>query len=469
MTAVPPEPATEEVAPRLDAEACVIGAGAAGLAAGKALADAGVTFDWFEKGSMVGGLWQIGNDNGGVAAYRTLHLNSSRVRTQYPSFPMPGTWPDYPSHTLMAQYFEDFARTFGLHDRITFRTPVTRVEPVPGDGPPGSRGWSVTTDVTGTRHYQHVLVANGHHGTPRYAQLPGEFTGEVIHSHEYRDPSVFADKVVVIIGVGNSGVDLACDAVRSARAVNLVTRRGVHVLPKYAFGRPLDTLSLRATSHLPFVVERTLYEGIVRVTTGRPQDRGLPRPDHRLLSAHPTVSAELYDRVGHGDITVRRGITAVSGRTIRFADGSCVEADLLVHATGYQVTFPFLAPEVFDVTENRMPLYQRVVAPERPGLFFIGFIQPVGSSISLTEPQAQWVADMITGRCVLPSVAHMQRWIAEDAAAMAARYTASTRHTMQVDYWRYERALRHESARTPAVDAGGPAARIRDLLRVPAR
>jgi dimethylaniline monooxygenase (N-oxide forming) len=290
---------------------------------------------------------------------------------------------------------------------------------------------------------------NRHHGTPRDAELPGEFTGEEIHSHEYRDLSIFTDKVVVILGVGNSGADLACDAVRSARQVNLVSRHGVDVLPKYAFGRPIDLLSTPTAVHLPFAVERVLYEGIIRVTTGRPRDRGLPQPDHRLLSAHPTVSAELYDRVCHGDMTIRPGIAAIDGRTITFAEGSSVEADLLVHATGYRVSLPFLAPEVFDPSANWMHLYQRFVAPDRPGLYFIGFIQPVGSSVSLTEPQAQWVADVIMGRAVLPSVEHMHEWIVEDEAAMAARYTASPLHTMQVDYWRYERALRHERARRP--------------------
>ncbi|HPE14106.1 MAG TPA: NAD(P)-binding protein, partial [Actinomycetota bacterium] len=112
--------------------ACVIGAGAAGLAAGKALKDRNIDFDWFEKGSYVGGLWQIDNDNGGAAAYHSLHLNSSRPRTQYPSFPMPEDWADYPPYYQVAQFFEDFADHFGLRDLITFNTAVEKVEPVDG-------------------------------------------------------------------------------------------------------------------------------------------------------------------------------------------------------------------------------------------------------------------------------------------------------------------------------------------------
>ena len=350
-----------------DAEVCLIGAGAAGLAAGKALADRGIAFDWFEKGSMVGGLWRIDNDNGGAAAYKTLHLNSSRPLTQYPSYPMPEDWPDYPSHEMIATYFQSFAEDNHLLERITFRTEVTSVEPLAGDGAPGSHGWSVTLADGQRRTYRNVMVANGHHGAPEHPRLPGEFTGATLHAHDYRDPAIFTDKDVVVVGVGNSGMDIACDAAKVAHRVYLVTRHGVHVIPKYAFGKPVDQLGNPLMAYIPFPVERTLYETIMRLSTGRPEDRGLPKPDHRLLHAHPTVSAELYDRVGHGDITMKPGIERLDGDQIRFDDGSVVHADMLVYATGYRITLPFLAPEVYDPVHNAMPLYQRVVSPDRPG------------------------------------------------------------------------------------------------------
>jgi hypothetical protein len=221
----------------------------------------------------------------------------------------------------------------------------------------------------------------------------------------------------------------------------------VHVIPKYAFGRPVDQLGNPLMGYVPFPVERTLYEAILRISTGRPEDRGLPRPDHRLLHAHPTVSAELYDRVGHGDITMKPGIGQLDGHQIRFDDGSSVHADVLVHATGYRITLPFLAPEVFDPAHNAMPLYQRVVSPDRPGLYFIGFIQTVGANIPLYEYQAQWIGDVLTGDATLPSPDEMRDWIAKDQKAMAARYLRSDRHTMQVDYWRYIRAMKEARAR----------------------
>ena len=432
-----------------DADVCLIGAGAAGLTAGRALADRGIAFDWFEKGSMVGGLWRIDNDNGCVAAYKTLHLNSSRPLTQFPSYPMPEDWPDYPRHEQIAAYFQGFAEDNHLLERITFRTEVTGVEPLPGDGSPGAHGWAVTVTGGQRRTYRAVMVANGHHGTPSVPDFAGEFTGETFHSHDYRDPVVFTDKDVVVVGVGNSGMDIACDAAKVARHVYLVTRHGVHVIPKYVFGRPVDQLGTPLMAYLPFPVERTLYEAILRISQGRPEDRGLPRPDHRLLHAHPTVSAELYDRVGHGDITMKPGIERLEGDQIRFGDDSVVHADVLVLATGYRVSLPFLAPEVFDAAHNAMPLYQRVVPPDRPGLFFIGFIQTVGAGIPLYEYQSQWIGDVLIGAAALPSPDEMRAWIARDQRSMAARYLRSDRHTMQVDYWRYIRAMKEARARRP--------------------
>lgn len=425
-----------------DAQACVIGAGAAGLATGKALADRDIDFDWFEKGSYVGGLWQIDNDNGGAAAYRSLHLNSSRPRTEYPSYPMPTDWADYPPYHQVASYFEDFADHFGLRDRITFNTAVTGVEPI-GDGP----GWRVTTSDGAVRTYEHVLVANGHHSSPKLPPFAADFTGEAFHAHDYREASVFTGKRVLVIGVGNSGMDIACDACRTAESVLLSSRHGVHVIPKYALGKPVDQLSSPLMAYVPFEVERVAYETIVRISTGRPQDRGLPKPDHRLLGAHPTVSAELYDRVGHGDITMKPDVDHIAGQTVHFTDGSSAEVDLMVYATGYDIDLPFLDRTVFDPTGNRMPLYLRIVPPELPGLWFMGFIQTVGSGIPLTEYQALWVGDIIAGRLPMPDQRTMHKWIADDQAAMAKRYVRSERHTMQVDYWRYIRTMKQ--ARNP--------------------
>jgi dimethylaniline monooxygenase (N-oxide forming) len=453
----------------LDTEACVVGAGPAGLAAAKALVDRDIPFRWFEKGSMVGGLWRIDNDNGAAVAYQTLHLNSSRTRTQFPSFPMPADWPDFPSHELVARYFQEFADHFGLTERVTFDAEVTAVDPLSGPGEPGANGWRVTTATGETVTCRAVLVANGHHSCPRVPELAGEFTGTAFHSSAYREPSVFTDRDVLVVGVGNSGMDIACDAARVARRVLLATRHGVHVIPKYVFGKPLDLIGGPVTAYVPFRVERAMNEVLLRLAVGRPEDRGLPKPDHRLLGAHPTVSSELLDRVGHGDITMKPGPVALEGDAVRFSDGSVEPVDVLVYATGYDIALPFLAPEVFDATGNRMDLYLRVVAPDRPGLFFLGFIQTTGANIALMEHQASWIGDLLAGACELPPAEEQHAWIAADRAAMAERYVRSERHTIQVDYWRYIRSITQarQRGRRPTTAPQKVAAAARRVTRRP--
>ena len=441
MATAQPQTATGTETTRRRRDAVIIGAGAAGLAAGKALTDRGLDIAWFERNDRVGGLWQIENPD--AAAYASLHTNSSKLFTQYPSYPMPDEWPDYPSHRLMAQYFTAFAHHFGLSERITFGTSVTAVSPR-ADG-----GWRVETDDGDHVDTDNVVIANGHHGRPRIPAFPGSFTGATMHSHDYADPEVFRGKRVLVIGVGNSGVDIACDASRMADAVHVSTRHGVYVVPKYALGRPADHWSLPLLARLPHEVERRILAGLNRVVVGSPEHRGLPKPDHGFLQAHPTISSELLDRVGHGEVTMRPDVERFDGGTVRFVDGSAAEVDLVVFATGYAIELPFLDPGLLDPRGNDLRLYQRVVAPGLPGLWFVGFIQTVGAGISLFEHQAEWIGDLLTGACTLPSDAAMRDWIDRDRRALGKRYVRSARHTIQVEYWRYLHALQAERRRRP--------------------
>jgi hypothetical protein len=146
---------------------------------------------------------------------------------------------------------------------------------------------------------------------------------------------------------------------------------------------------------------------------------------------------------------MKPAIESLDGQKVRFVDGTSVPADDLVLATGYDVKLPFLSTDVYDPADNAMPLYQRVVSPDLPGLYFVGFIQTVGANIALFEYQSEWVGDLVTGACVLPSVPEMRQWVATDRQAMARRYVRSRRHTMQVDYWRYIRAMKEARASRP--------------------
>lgn len=428
---------------------CIIGAGSSGIVAAQVLDARGIPFDCFEKGSMIGGNWRYENDNGMSSAYRSLHINTSRRVMAFKSLPMPDHFPDYPDHFQMAAYFDEFADHFGLREKISFRTEVTNVEPADG-------AWAVTVKgpegAEHTERYRAVLVANGHHWDPRWPEpaFPGadDFEGEQIHAHHYREPDILRGKRVLVLGLGNSATDIAVESSRIAEKTFLAVRRGAYVLPKYMNGKPIDEVSTPLVSRLPLSVQRFFAMRGLEIAAGDMTSYGLPKPDHKLFEAHPTVSSELLPRLGHGDITVKPNIDRFAGgRTVRFVDGSEEEIDLVVYCTGYKITFPFFDSQVFAAPDNRLLLYRRVVSVERPGLYFIGFIQPLGPIMPLAEAQCEWIADLLNGRATLPPAGEMKREIAQEERKMGKRFVTSKRHTVEVDFHPYLREIRRERKR----------------------
>ncbi len=417
--------------------ACIIGAGSSGITAAKALADRGIPFDCFEASDKVGGNWVFGNRNGMSSSYSTLHINTSRERMEYADYPMPTSYPDFPRHDQIARYFDDYVEHFGLRERITFNTGVEHARPLEGGG------WEVTIAGEGAagdrevRRYDALLVANGHHWNPRWPEppIPGSFDGEQIHAHEYKEPSQLAGRRVVVVGMGNSAMDIAVDASYHALSTTLVARRGVHVVPKYILGRPLDA-GVRP-SRIPFPWLLRGMQLVTRVTVG-PMDRyGLPRPDHRLGQAHPTVSSRILDRLAHGAIAVKPEIAELAGERVRYADGSEAQADLIVYCTGYKISFPFLDEQLVAAPDNRLVLYKRVFSPEHPGLCFIGFVQPWGAIMPIAELQSRLVAEYLMGDYALPSPTQIRRDMEAMMRRQSRRYQASKRHTIQVDFSNY--------------------------------
>jgi dimethylaniline monooxygenase (N-oxide forming) len=432
---------------------CIIGAGSSGITTAQVLAGRRVDFDCFELGSEVGGNWRYGNDNQMSSAYESLHINTSRDAMEYAAYPMPPELPDYPSHWQIAAYFDDFVDHFGLRERITFRTEVTKVVPAGSNLDEG--GYDVTTRSRDThqirtRHYDQVIVANGHHWDPRWPEpaFPGSFDGEELHAHHYRTPEVFVGKRVVVLGIGNSATDIAVEASRVARETYLSMRRGAHIVPKFLFGMPTDHLTDSPLARGPLFLQSLGMRAMLRISVGKVTDYGLPQPDHAVLHAHPTVSSDLLTRLGHGDLSVKPAIAGFEGSSVLFTDGSRVEADVVVYCTGYRVSFPFLDDTFVARGDNHVDLYRRVVSVEHPGLFFVGLIQPIGAVMPLAEQQAHWVADVLTGRCRLPDPAHMRAQIAAYDQKLRKRYVASRRHTIQVDAHAYKAELLKERKRT---------------------
>ena len=448
--------------------ACVIGAGSSGIASCQVLHARGIPFDCFEAGSEVGGNWRYDNDNGMSSAYLSLHAKSSRRAMQYAAFPLPDDYPDYLSHELIAGYLDDFVDQSGFRGRIQFRTEVTRARPAAGGG------WDVTvrrrdTGATRTERYDAVLVANGHHWDPQYPEpaFPGAaaFTGEQIHSHHYRTPEPFAGKRVLVLGIGNSACDIAAECSQAAARTLLALRRGTHIVPKYLLGMPTDHLTLtRLGTRAPLRLQSFAVAMLIRIAQGRVTKHGLPRPDRPLLYAPPTVSDSLLGQLDHGDIVVKPGIDRFDGDHVHFTDGSAEPVDVVIYCTGYKISFPFLDEAPAGAGGNHIPLYRRVVPPRRPGLYFIGLVQPIGAVMPIAEIQSEWVADLLQGRAALPPEQEMNREVARYRAVTTKRYGRSAGHAIQVDFLAYLREIRRErqtGARRNAVSrvtAAGPPA-----------
>lgn len=435
---------------------CVIGAGSSGIATAKVLHERGIEFDCFELSDRVGGNWVYRNKNGVSASYRSLHINTSRERMEFSDFPMPENLPDFARHDQIAAYFDAYVDHFGFRDQITFETGVDHVERRE-DGT-----FEVTLSSGETREYNAVCVANGHHWDQRWPEpaYPGRdsFAGEQIHSHSYTDESQLVGKRVVIVGMGNSAMDIAVDASYHAKETYLAHRRGVHVVPKYIFGRPYDQFA--AAEWMPAWLRWPLARAMIKATTGPMTRYGLKAPDHKFAQAHPTMSSRILDRLAHGAITPKPNIARLEGNHVYFTDGTCVRADLIIYCTGYKITFPFFDEDFFAANDNQVDLYKHIIDPDIPGLYFIGLIQPLGAIMPIAERQSQLITDHLTDGYALPTGPVMRRDIERKHRKMQKRYIASKRHTIQVDFDDYMRELRLERR------AGGRRARKRQARTI---
>jgi len=418
----------------------VIGAGISGLTTAKMLGDYGIPYTCFETSDRIGGNWAFGNPNGHSSAYRSLHIDTSKHQLSFKDYPMPDEYPDFPHHTQIKAYLDGYARAFDLEKNIEFRNGVVHAEPVE------SGGWDLDLEDGSTRHTDFLVVANGHHWDPRMAEFPGEFTGTEIHSHHYIDPQTpldFTGRRILVVGLGNSAADIAVELSSKTlgNEVTLSTRSGAWIVPKYIAGRPADKY-YRTSPYVPLAWQRKAAQLGQPLLSGRPERYGLPTPNHRFFEAHPTQSVELPLRLGSGDVTPKPDVRLLDGRTVHFEDGTSSEFDIIVHATGYNITFPFFDEDFISAPGNRIDLYKRIFAPGIDDLAFAGFAQATPTLFPFVESQARLIAAYAAGRYRLPPIADMRRVIAEDQQKYTGHMLDRPRHTQQVDYFLYEHDLR---------------------------
>lgn len=417
---------------------CVIGAGAAGLAIAKTFKARGIPFDCLERENDLGGLWNIGTNSGLV--YETTHFVSSREFQGYEDFPMPEDWPVYPSHEYGLVYLRNYAEHFGIDELITYNRTVEKIEP-------NEKGWRVwLKEENGPLQYRGVVIANGHHDVPRYPDYPGEFSGSVLHSRDYRSPTQLTGERILVIGAGNSGCDIAVDAVHLGRDVMLSMRRGYYFVPNFTLGWPTDDVmdSLEAVP-MPRKFRSWLYSLHHFISVGRYERFGLQKPDYGILEAHPTVNSHIPLYASQGLITPKPAISQLNGDTVHFTDGSAEKIDMIVYATGYEISVPFIDRSHIFADDGAPKLFLNIFHRDRNDLFAAGLIQANGSIWRTADMQAQLISNYIVASHTAPDDV---RWFddlkASTAAPLARKImpVASERHTLEVNYFDYRRVLK---------------------------
>jgi hypothetical protein len=427
------------------AKICIIGAGPSGFTLAKRLKDHSIPFEIFDKSDEIGGNWYYRNPNGMSACYKSLHIDTSKTSFSFEEFPVPAHFPAYPHQSQMFEYLRNYVNHFGLREHITFNTSVESAKR-------GTDGvWSVTLSTGESREYDGLAVCNGHHWSPRMPNYPGQFDGHVIHSHKYNDPFdpiSMIEKTVLVVGMGNSAIDIAAElAARSiARRVFVSARRPVWIFPKFVAGKPTYD-ALTATWAPPWLAAR-IAEKRLRANMGRMEDYNLPSPKEHIFQSHGTISTDFLMRAASGDITIKPDIERLDGNRIRFVDGSAEAVDVIVYGTGYNIEFPFFSdPDLQPDEDNHFQAFKRIFRPRWDNLFFLGLAQSRPTLVNLAEQQSKLVAAYIMGRYRLPPRPEMEKIIEADETFYLGHYYTSPRHAMQVEFPHYVADMRQELIR----------------------
>ncbi len=388
-------------------EYAIIGAGPCGLAMARALQKVGIEVDGYEASHDVGGLWDITNPRSTM--YESAHLISSRTTTEFTEFPMRSNV-DYPSHRVLKNYFDNYADAFSIRERFRFNSRVTRIEPL-SDG-----GWTVTAEhtpeVTGSRktaakpevsvrRYRGVIFANGTLAEPNVPSFAGSFSGEIMHTSDYKYPSQLTGKRVLVVGAGNSGCDIAVDAVHHAQSIDMSVRRGYYFVPRYLLGRPTDTLN--QGKPMPRRIKQFVDKRLLQAFTGDPVRFGFPKPDYKIYESHPIVNTLILNHLGQGDLRIMPDIERFDGNTVYFNKGKSADYDLILLATGYKLDYPMVDREHLNWQGFAPDLYLNIFAPAFNGLYVMGMVEASGLGWQGRYEQAALIAAYLHAEHADPS------------------------------------------------------------------
>ena len=417
----------------VDCSVGIVGAGGSGIATAVALAREGMPFEVLEARDGIGGTWRYDPSGDGSPCYASLVSNTSRWRTSLVSRRIPGRPWRYVPHAEMLAYLDRLAGSAGMpnHLRTNWRVVSARRE---------DDAWTVRNERGEERRYRALVCALGVNGRPRMAQLPGVFGGQQLHSAGYRTPTPFVGRDVLVIGLGTSGCEVVGELAGQARSVRVSVRAPLWTMTRRLGSFPIDWLDdPRAARLLPWSVRRMFLEGLCRASTGSLYRRGLPRPTRRCGDDLIAVSDTFPRAVRRGLVQFHAGVAAVDDRTVRFADGTRAEVDVIVHATGYELATGFL-PDAARPDPRR--LYRAIAHTGVEGLHFVGLFEAHHALLPIAGEQAAWAADVLGGRLGLPPSDVQRRTVTRDVARRQRQF--GTRRPFMLDHASYIATLRRD-------------------------
>ena len=421
----------------------VIGAGPSGIAAIKNFKDQDFNVTAFERCSGVGGNWRYNDPSGHSSVFETTHIISSKYTSFYEDFPLPSDAADYPSHEELLRYFQAYTDHFDLEKNIKFNTEVMHCSQEL------NHKWKIKwknlkTNEVKTEIYDALVVCNGHHHEPRFPNYAGKFSGDYLHSHQYKKALPFKDKKVLVIGGGNSACDVAVETARISKTTAISWRRGYYLIPKFMFGLTSDIFALKAR-WLPRFLRLPFMKFMLELIQGKNEDIGLPKVTNHILATHPTVNSDLYNAVRHGKVKPKCDIEKFEGKTVYFQDGSHEDFDAVIACTGYKIKHSFFDKDLINFEEGPVNLLHRMLPAEITNLYFIGLFQPLGCIWPGAELQSKLAAKHLNGKW--KPKGKLKDLIRKELENPDVKQVETARHTITVDDFSFRYRLKKELSR----------------------
>lgn len=408
----------------------IVGAGVSGLACIKCCLEEGLEPTCFERSDDLGGLWRFTEhvEEGRASLYKSVVSNSCKEMSCYSDFPFPEDYPNYVPNSQFLDYLKMYADRFNLLKYIQFKTTVFSVTKCQDFNVSGQ--WEVVTLHEGKQEsaiFDAVMVCTGFLTNPHLPLgcFPGiqTFKGQYFHSRQYKHPDIFKDKRVLVVGMGNSGTDIAVEASHLAKKVFLSTTGGAWVISRvFDSGYPWDMVF---TTRFQNFIRNSLPTPIVTWLVAKKmnswfnhENYGLV-PKDRIQLREPVLNDELPGRIITGKVFIRPSIKEVKENSVVFDNAHNTPSeepiDVIVFATGYTFAFPFLDESVVKVEDGQASLYKYIFPAhlQKPTLAVIGLIKPLGSMIPTGETQARYAVRVFKGVIKLPPTSVMIKEVNE--------------------------------------------------------